>query len=251
MDEVLSALAAQHAELAELIAPLDEAGWRRPTPCDGWDVADVVVHLTQTDGLALASVSGDFAAYLDLVAGELGSATSIDEAADLMVARARGRPGAAIRDEWQVSAGALRGAFAAGDLHARVQWVAGELAVATLATTRLAETWIHAGDVAAALGITREPTDRCRHIARLAWRTLPYAFANAERQLHGPVAFELRSPTETRWDFVPDVAPLTIIRGDAVELCRVAARRVDPAETELQGEGPDAREVLALVRTYA
>jgi hypothetical protein len=46
--------------------------------------------------------------------------------------------------------------------------VPGELSARTLATTRLAETWIHAGDVAGALGVTLPPTDRLRPIARLA-----------------------------------------------------------------------------------
>ena len=58
------------------------------------------------------------------------------------------------------------------DLSARVTWVAGELSARSLATTRLAETWIHTGDVADALGVSLVPTDRLRQIARLAWRTL-------------------------------------------------------------------------------
>jgi len=31
----------------------------------------------------------------------------------------------------------------------------------------------------------------------------------------------------------------------------VAARRLDPSETGLVAEGPDARDVLAVMRTYA
>ena len=50
---------------------------------------------------------------------------------------------------------------------------------------------------------------------------------------------------------MPDATPLTVIRGDAVELCLVAARRVVPEDTALRGEGPDAQAVLELVRTYA
>ena len=46
-----------------------------------------------------------------------------------------------------------------------------------LATTRLTETWIHAGDVLHAFGQVPAATERLWHIARLAWRTLPYAFA--------------------------------------------------------------------------
>ena len=66
-------------------------------------------------------------------------------------------------------------AFAAADPHLRVTWVTNQLSVETLAATRLSECWIHTGDVAAALGVRLEPTERLRFIARLAWRTLPYA----------------------------------------------------------------------------
>ena len=102
-----------------------------------------------------------------------------------------------------------------------------------------------------ALGVAQLPTDRLQHIARLAWRTLPYAFARDGRELHGPVAFELLSPSGERWNFIPDAPAATVIRGDAFELCQVAARRVEPEATGLRGDGPDAGAVLQLVRTYA
>jgi len=129
--------------------------------------------------------------------------------------------------------------------------VAGELSSRSLATTRLAETWIHTGDVAAVFGPSPVPTDRLWHVARLAWRTLSYAFERAGRALAGPVRFELTAPSGESWDFAPESEPLTTIRGDAVELCLVAARRVEPEDTGLRGEGPDAGVVLELVRTYA
>jgi uncharacterized protein (TIGR03084 family) len=137
------------------------------------------------------------------------------------------------------------------DLSTRVTWVAGELSARTLTTTRLAETWIHTGDVAGALGVTLTPTDSLRQIARLAWRTLPYAFSSVGRTMAGPVALRLTSPTGDAWDFVPEEPAVTTISGPAVELCAVAARRVDPSSTTLRGEGPDADDVLALIRTYA
>ena len=99
-------------------------------------------------------------------------------------------------------------------------------------------------------GPSRRPTGS-RTSPGLAWRTLPYAFARAGRELSGPVAFELAAPSGERWEFTPDTAPATVIRGDGVELCLVAARRLDPAATALRGEGPDAAAVLELVRTYA
>jgi hypothetical protein len=41
-----------------------------------------------------------------------------------------------------------------------VTWVAGQLSIRTLTTTRLAETWIHAGDVRNALGLAPVATDQ-------------------------------------------------------------------------------------------
>jgi uncharacterized protein (TIGR03084 family) len=251
VDAIVTALAEQQAELAGLLAPLDERGWQRPSPCEGWTVADVVLHLAQTDELALASVQGRFNDVMGELAGGMGSAGTVDDGAALMVEQERGQPASALRDRWQCGADTLRDAFDACDLHERVVWVAGQLSARTLATTRLAETWIHTGDVADALGTSLAPTDRLWQIARLAWRTLPYAFAREGRELAGPVTFELRAPSGEAWDFVPDDEPLTVIRGDAVELCLVAARRVAPEDTELRGDGPDAEALLELVRTYA
>lgn len=68
MRQIVACLAAQHDELDTLLSGLDDAGWTRPTRCPGWTVADVVLHLAQTDELAVASAEGpDAAAVLDLV----------------------------------------------------------------------------------------------------------------------------------------------------------------------------------------
>src|SRR5207253_10380436 len=105
---------------------------------------------------------------------------------------------------WQASADRMGAALRTCDPSARVQWVAGTLAARTLATTRLAETWIHTGDIAFGLGVTLEPQPRLRHIPRLAWRTIPYAFDREGRPAPGPVAFRLVGPDGAAWDFGDD-----------------------------------------------
>ena len=55
----------------------------------------------------------------------------------------------------------------------------GTVKPATLATTRLAEHWAHGLDIAGPAGAEWPDTDRLRHIAWLAHRTLPYAFGLA------------------------------------------------------------------------
>jgi uncharacterized protein (TIGR03084 family) len=254
VDAIVAALSEQHAELAGLLTGLDEAAWTTPTPsCPGWTIADVVVHLAQTDELASASARGDVdRGFSELFRGGEGGAGNVDDAAEMMVAHERGRSGTELFTRWRTSADEMRQVLAVTDPHARVQWVSGELSARTLATTRLSEAWIHTGDVAEAVGIESDPPARLWHIARLAWRTVPYGFERAGRAAPGPVAFELRGPNGEAWDFVPDgVAPSTVIRGDAIDLVRVAAQRADAADTTLRGEGPDADAVLDLVRTYA
>jgi uncharacterized protein (TIGR03084 family) len=248
-DDIAAALAEQQAELSGLLSGLEESDWERPSPCEGWSVADVVLHLVQTNALAVASARGEF----DDVNNGIGARgnMNVDDAAAEAVARERGASGAELREQWNTSVKQMRVALDACDPSTRVTWVAGQLSVRTLTTTRLAETWIHTNDVADALGVTLTPRPRLKHVARLAWRTLPYAFSRDGRELSGPVAFELVGPNGEAWDFVPDDAPVTTIRGDGVELCLVAARRVVPSDESLIGEGPDVAAVLELVRTYA
>ena len=251
MDEFVAALAEQQAELRGILADLDARDWDKPSPCEGWTLSDVVLHVAQTNEMAIAGAQGRFAEFLIEVGRAVGPAEDVDDGAARMVAKERGLTGDAVRARYVTGAEALIRALDAGDPHARVQWVAGELSLRTLTTTRLAETWIHTGDVAEAAGRALVPGPRLRHIARLAWRTLPYAFGRAGRSLAGPVAFELRGPDDDAWNFAPDEPAVTTIRGDGVELCLVAARRVEPSATGLTGDGPDVAAVLELVRTYA
>src|SRR5262249_55003303 len=157
---------------------------------------------------------------------------TVDAAAGAWVAAERGRPPAEVLARWRAAAAAARAALAGCEPGTRLAWVAGHLAARTLATTRLAESWIHTGDVADALGVHLPAGDRLWHIARLAWRTLPYAFARAGTALSGPVAVELDAPGGGRWSF-GDGTAVTTVRGDAVEFCLVAGRRLDPDRTGL------------------
>ena len=221
MDEVLTALAGQDDELDELIGGLDESGWARPSRCPDWSISDVVLHLAQTNEMALASALGQFAEAMSELADGLAPASSVDDGADLMVARERGRTAAEIEARWRSGADELARVLRACDPRQRVVWVAGELSARTLATTRL------------------------------AWRTLPYAFSRAGRTLAGPVALALTAPDGTIWEFRPDGPAATTVTGPALDFCLVAARRIPPSATALEARGPDGDAVLEPVRTLA
>jgi uncharacterized protein (TIGR03084 family) len=246
---VLPALRAQLDELEDLLAPLDDAGWAKPTPCPGWSVGDVVLHLAQTNEMATASVQGTRAEAgrnWDRVEG-----ATVDDVAGAAVAQERGAAAAEIHRRWRASADEMVGAFAACPADERVMWVAGDMAARTLATTRVAETWIHTEDVAAGLGVELAGTARLRHIAWLVHRTLPYAFQREGEQPPGSVRFVLSAPGgDQQWAFGADDAATTI-SGPALDLCRVAGQRAPATSTALTGDGPDADRVLALMRTFA
>lgn len=248
VDDVLTALAAQHRELAALVGPLDAAGLTTPSACAGWSVADVLLHLSQSDELAVASLAG----RLGEVSGGSRWSTAggdVEDVAADAVAAERTTPEAA-RDHWVETARALDAALADADLDARVRWVAGTLSARTLATTRLAEAWAHTGDVADGLGVTVAPTGRLWHVCRLVWRTVPYAFARGGHEPAGPVRFVLAAPDGSEWAFGPDDAP-TVVTGPAVDLCTVGAQRAGADATALTATGPDGVAVLRLARTFA
>ena len=251
MDDPIAALVDQQDALTRILTTLDADGWHRPTRCEGWDVADVVLHLAQTNEMAIGSARGNYDEVLTRLTEGLEQTASVDEGAASMVQKDRGASDVSVMAIWTSTARELVAALAAQDPSKRVQWVAGRLSVRTLATTRLAETWIHAGDVAEALGTDLPSARGLALIARLAWRTLPYAFSSAGRPLPGPVAFELTGTDGSEYRFVPEGSVATVIRGPVLDLCLVAARRVTASATDLRGEGPDSDGVLELVRTYA
>jgi uncharacterized protein (TIGR03084 family) len=248
MRDVLDALAEQHAELDALLTGLDDNDWTVATPrCPGWNVADVVLHMAQTDEMAAASARGDIAQALNMVR----SGDNVDDGASRAVEQERGTAPADLLARWRAAAAAARDGLAAADPATRLPWVTNTLRPATLATTRLAECWIHTGDIADGLGRALAFPARVRHVAWLAWRTLAYAFEQAGEKLHGPVAVTLAGPDGSEWRFADDVAAVTTVAGPAEDWCMVAARRRDPADASLKAEGPDADAVLRLVRTYA
>lgn len=251
MDEILAGLAEQQAELDRLICPIQEPAWAQQSRCEGWSVSDVVLHLAQTNEMAIGSLTGTFDEVLTALTTGLAPSKDVDDGAGLMVDKERGASPPETYARWRDGVDRMMDAYRAADPHSRVQWVAGTLSVHTLATTRLAETWIHTNDIAFGLGVSLAPPDRLRHIARLAWRTLPYAFMRAGRQMQGSVAFELTAPDDTEWRFAPEDGADTVVRGPAAELCAVAGQRARASDTGLTAEGPDAMDVLELVRTFA
>ena len=114
MQEIVAAVAEQQDELAELLADLDDDGWARPSACDGWSVADVVLHLAQTNEMATGSARDDLSGAMErLTEGLAPTAGDIDDGAALMVDHERGAAPSDLRERWVRSCAELRAALLA------------------------------------------------------------------------------------------------------------------------------------------
>ena len=83
MDTIRDMIAAQRAELAEVLAGLPAPSWDEPTLCAGWRVREVVAHITmpfrfsgRRFALELAKSRGRFNEMADRVARRDAAAMS-------------------------------------------------------------------------------------------------------------------------------------------------------------------------------
>lgn len=246
MNDVFEDLAAEYAALGAMLGSLDNAAWTKESLCAGWSVADVVLHLAQSEEAVLASMKGE--AFNRMITP---GATTMDEVVEGWVAADRGRPPQEYVDRWLAASSASLALLREADPSATYPWATNPLKPRTLATTRLSEHWIHANDIAQPLRVSYPDTDRIWHIARLAHRTIPYAYARAGRDDPPSVRVELDSPGGEVWVFGDEDADC-VVRGTASEFCRIAARRLPATEAKtISASGDRAGEVLELVRTYA
>ncbi|MEZ5097165.1 MAG: maleylpyruvate isomerase family mycothiol-dependent enzyme [Nocardioides sp.] len=247
MGTVLEDLAAEQRQLDRLLAGLRPDQWARPSACSGWTVADVVLHLAQTEEAVVAALR----AGADASAGAVdwaGLGSTVEAAMAAYVDAERGSVQTLLA-RWRAAAASSLQALRAADPDRRVQWVTNAMKPASLATTRLAEHWTHGHDIADPLGSAYADTERLRHVAWLGHATLAYAFAEAgERPI--PVRCRLLGPDGGVWDLGPASAEV-VITGSGVDFCRVGARRLGPAEADLEAVGPGADRVLARLRNFA
>lgn len=242
---VFTDLAAEERALDTVLDGLDAGQWAAPSAAPGWTVADVVLHLAQSEEAVVASFAGTPSPLRGVEA-----AMSLDDVMARRVASERGAPHHLLLERWRAACGRALTALRSCPNAVRLEWAVAALSPTTLATTRLAEHWVHALDITDALSIPYEGSPRLQRIAWLAHRTLPYAFTLAGEQ-PAAVRCELRAPDGvTLWRFGPAEAE-AVISGDADAFCRVAAQRLSPAESRLAVTGEDAWRALHVLRTYA
>ena len=236
-------LDAETRELRALVAPLSEAQWRLATPAPGWTIADQVVHLADVDDAAILAATRpeEFSAALD------GHRRSVDE----RVAEHRDLLGADVLAWFDAARARLLEVFGALDPRARLPWYGPDMAGASSITARIMETWAHGQDVVDALGVTREPTHRLRHVCDIGIRARPFSYRNRGLEPpETPLRVELIAPDGSTWEWGPSDAA-DRVTGPALDFALVVTQRRHRDDLGLVVAGPVARRWVAVAQAYA
>ncbi|WP_416564181.1 TIGR03084 family metal-binding protein [Nocardia testacea] len=251
LDALLRDLAAEGAELEALVAGLTEPEWARPTPAAGWTVAHQIGHLAWTDevaALAATDAATGGSAFTDLLtAAAARVATFVDDAA----AEAAATPPAELLPRWRRGRTELAAALRAVPADAKVPWFGPPMRPGSMATARLMETWAHGQDVADALGVHREPTDRLRSVAHIGVRTRDFAYTLRELPVPGTeFRVELRAPSGELWAWGPAEAAERVT-GPALDFCLLVTQRRHPDDLSLRTTGTEAARWLTIAQAFA
>ena len=249
-------VAAESAVTRGLVDGLDEAGWRTPTPAAGWDIADQITHLAYFDEVTVRSAAEPDAFRAELA--EADAAGGINP--DLIAARFRDLTGAQLLTWFDEARAGLLETFAQLDPAARLPWFGPPMSAASSLTARLMETWAHTQDIADALGVTREPTVRLRHVAHIGVGARAYSYAVNHRPLpHDPVRVELVPPPSADssagsggvlWTWGAADAK-DRVTGPALDFCLLVTQRRHRDELDLVIEGPAATEWMSIAQAFA
>ncbi|QFU88849.1 TIGR03084 family metal-binding protein [Amycolatopsis sp. YIM 10] len=244
---ILRDLAAESAELDEVVAALPEPEWARPTPADGWTIAHQIAHLAWTDDKALIAVRTPekFAAEVEKAFASGGK--DVDEGAEAGATA----PPAELLARWRQGREDLARALAEVPGGQKVPWYGPPMSPASMVTARIMETWAHAQDVFDALGLKRVPTDRLWQIARFGVRTRDFAYTiNSRTPPDEEFRVELTAPDGSTWAWGPEDAAERIT-GSALGFVMVVTQRRHPADTDLRTEGDEARAWLGFAQAFA
>lgn len=244
MEAICDDLESEHRALDEFVATLDEDDWSRPTPAPGWAIRDQISHLWYFDQRAVMALRDpdEFAADIEQLIAAGGTAAS--------VVAGRAMTGAELLLAWRRDRAVLIALARLVDPSARIPWYGPAMGARSFITARLMETWAHGQDVFDAVGVTRAPTMRLRHVAHIGVRARPFSYLINGMQLPDvAVHVELTAPDGSTWHW--DEAATDTVRGSALDFCLVVTQRRHLADTSLEVRGPAATEWMRIAQAFA
>lgn len=250
VSQVRTDLLAEQEALDNMVAQLADEQWSLPTPSPRWTVAHQIAHLAYFDNAASIAINDPegFPALVEVLrsTGE-GGELAKDE---ITLAKYLGMTPIAELLAWRADRAFLAGAAANLTNDQRIPWYGPSMGAKSFLTARLMECWAHGQDIVDAVGLTREPTDRLAHVARLGFMTRGWTYQN--RGIEMPAAgvrVELEAPSGGRWSHGPGDA-IETVTGSALDFCLVVTQRRHIDDTELVAS-PVARDWLLKAQAFA
>ncbi|HDI60463.1 MAG TPA: TIGR03084 family protein [Desulfobacteraceae bacterium] len=250
MKQICSDLTWEQETLDALVSGLDAAGWQLVTLCDGWTVKDEICHLAYFDHTArLAATDAD--AFTRHIIEDLGQIKSMDEVAEVTLARGRAMATDDLMAWWRAERRQLMEALAALSPRDRLPWYGPPMSALSFATARLMETWAHGQDIYDVLKRRRPVSPGLRHIAHLGVKTFGWSFSNRGLDVPDtPVHVALTAPSGESWTWGEETAAESV-RGPAEDFCLVVTQRRHVDDTALVCTGETARRWMLVAQAFA
>ena len=240
-------LEAETEALREVVKGLTEDEWRLPTPADGWDTHETVIHLGMADVAASLAVldPAEFEKTKERMLrgeGDLHSFDGVD---------VHSTTGAELWAWFEGARTRMTAAFRALGPKDRIPWFGPDMSALSFATARLMETWSHSHDVADTFGAEYPRTDRLRHVAHIGVTTRGWSYVNRGLEPpQEPVRVELTAPSGEIWTWGPEDCDDVVI-ADSYQFCLVVTQRRRPQEADLEIKGDAAAEWMEIAQAFA
>lgn len=243
---VLADLNAESEDLDALVSDLPDEAWARPTPASGWTIGHQIAHLAWTDQAAVLAVTDP-----DAFQAELRNAIDhLDTYVDDAAAEGAAVPPPQLLTRWREGRADLAEALLDSAEDQKIIWFGPPMSATSMATARLMETWAHGQDVADALGVTRLPTPRLRHVAHIGVRTRDFAYLVRDRTPPTEsFRVELTAPDGSIWIWGEESTQS--VTGSAIDFCLLVTRRRHRDDLGLVAHGVDADEWLDIAQAFA
>ena len=235
------------AALDQLVADLDHAGWARPTPAEGWTIADQVSHLAGFDEAARRSMVDPDGFSADLADRMATGRDPIAEYTEI----GRTKSPAELLAWWRDGRVALAATAAQVDPKTRVPWYGPPMSAMSAVTARVMEAWAHGQDVRDTLGIEPLVSRRLRHVAHIGVGARAFDFAlNGLEAPSEPVDVALTAPDGSIWSWGPGDAA-SRVSGDAIDFCLLVTQRRHLDDVRLEIVGEAATEWMSIAQAFA
>ncbi|HET6704168.1 TIGR03084 family metal-binding protein [Amycolatopsis sp.] len=244
---VIADLTAEAAAVDALVAGLPEAGWDTPTPAPGWAVKHQIAHLAFIFRIAgLSAAQPEAFVQMTKAVAAIGFENAVEGALQEFIHD----PAEVLLTRWRAERDTGIKSLAAVPGDQLVPWLVNPLPPYVLACAGMMELFGHGQDVADALGVRLERTDRIKHLVGFAVRVRDFGYE--ARNLTPPAEefrYELTAPSGALWTFGPADADQRV-SGSAEDFCLLVTRRRHRYDLDIRAKGTLADQWLDIAQAY-